>query len=584
MAINNHKMKRLYIIAVIALLSCFTVACNKDFLDRSSKDKINAELFFNTAADLEVYTNGFYNIIPTESLYQSADDDVVPGVADDRIKGTRIVPTASGSGGWSWSNLRSINYFLENYYKCPDINARLKYGGVARFFRAMFYFDKVKRFGDVPWYNKVLEAGDPELYKKRDSRKLVMDSVLADIDYAIANIPREVQLNKVTKYTALILKARICLFEGTFRKYHELGDHEKFLNEAVAASDELINYGVYSIFTTGGPSVAYRELFARNDQTATETILARDYSPDFDRHNTAYLMTATTQGNWGINKDLINSYLMQDGSRFTDLPNYNTMGFYAEMQNRDPRLTQTTAGPGFTVYGAAVKEPVSLNAPSTGYRVIKALPDRGQWSSGSTYNDIIVFRYAEALLILAEAKAELGTLTQIDLNRTINKLRDRVNMPHLNLVNANASPDPYLANMYPNVNSGSNKGVILEIRRERRIELFNEGGRWDDLLRWKEGKKVEKPMLGIYFPGLGAYDFDNDGIMDVYVHNGNTSAAPPGISSFININQRPLSNGASGNLKPISIAFTFDESKDYYYPIPSEDLILNKNLEQNPNW
>src|SRR5690606_35776992 len=126
------------------------------------------------------------------------------------------------------------------------------------------------------------------------------------------------------------------------------------------------------------------------------------------------MMTATTQGVWGINKDLINSYLMKDGSRFTDKPNYQTMGFYEEMQNRDPRLTQTTAGPDFTVYGSSTPEPVNLNLTTTGYRVIKALPDRSQWNSNMTYNDIIVFRYAEALLNFAEAKAELGTLTQTD--------------------------------------------------------------------------------------------------------------------------------------------------------------------------
>src|SRR5690606_34398388 len=97
---------------------------------------------------------------------------------------------------------------------------------------------------------KVLEADDPDLYKPRDSRKLVMDSVLADIDYAIENIPAEVQLNRITKYTALFLKARIALYEGTFRKYHDLGDHEKFLEEAVEASEELIGTGAYRLFTT----------------------------------------------------------------------------------------------------------------------------------------------------------------------------------------------------------------------------------------------------------------------------------------------------------------------------------------------
>jgi hypothetical protein len=472
-------MNKIYIISVIALVSVFNWSCKKDFLDTPPKDKLDAEAFFNTATDLEVYTNGLYAMLPTTTLYDASygesSDDVVPLITPDRIRGTRLVPVARGTGGWSWTNLRSINYFLENYHKCPDVAARAKYSGIARFFRATFYYDKVKTFGDVPWYGKVLKIGDPDLYKGRDSRKLVMDSVLADINFAVNNIPAEVQVNKITKYTALALKARICLFEGTFRKYHNLGDHEKFLTEAVSAADELMKSGAYTIFVTGGANVAYRELFARNDQNTVETILAKDFNPAFQFHSMASLMTSPTQGSWGFAKDLLNSYLMKDGTRFTDQPNYQTKGFYDEMQNRDPRLTQTTAGPNFVVYGETAKEPVSLNATTTGYRVIKALPARNQW--GSAHNDIIIYRFAETLLAYAEAKAELGTLTQADIDKSVNKIRDRVAMPHLSLTEANALPDPFLVAMYPNVNTGVNKGVILEIRRERRLELVNEGKR-----------------------------------------------------------------------------------------------------------
>ncbi len=574
-------------IFLLLSIAVFLGACKKD-LDMPPKDRLDANVFFNTETDLEVYTNGFYEQLPGTTVYDAAygesSDDIVPLIVPDRIRGTRLVPVRRGTGGWTWSNLRSINYFLQNYQKCPDEAAKAKYGGIARFFRAFFYYDKVKTFGDVPWYNKVLEAGDEDLYKGRDSRKLVMDSVLADINFAVENIPAEIKLNRITKYTALALKARICLFEGTFRKYHALGDHDKFLNEAVAASEELINSGAYKLFTTGGANSSYRELFARNDQTTVETILARDYHKDLARHTMSFLMTSPTSGSFGITKDVINSYLMKDGSRFTDIPGYDTLSFYAEMQNRDPRLVQTTAGPNFAVYGATTPEPVTLNITTTGYRVIKALADRSQWNASSAYNDIILFRFAEALLIYAEAKAELGTLTQADLDLSVNKLRDRVGMPHMDMAAANASPDPYLLEMYPNVDKGANSGVILEIRRERRLELFNEGFRWDDLMRWKEGKKLEKPMVGIYFPRLGAYDFNNDGKADVYVHNGSTAGAPAGITSFINIKQRPLTGATSGNLNPFRIAVTFDETKDYYYPIPQEDITLNKNLTQNPGW
>ncbi|PTX18859.1 putative outer membrane starch-binding protein [Pontibacter mucosus] len=577
-------MKRIYIASVFASIALLFTGCEKEFLDKPPKDKVDADFFFKTATDLEVATNDFYTMLPTTGVYSddASSDNIVPLIAADRVRGNRIVPTTRGSGGWSWGNLRKINFFLENYHRVPDEAAKRHYGGIARFFRAHFYFDKVKRFGDVPWYGKVLEAGDSDLYKARDSRKLVIDSVMADIDFAIANIPAEVKLNRITKYTALLLKARIALHEGTYRKYHGLGDYEELLQQAAAASQELINSGAYRLFTAGGANGAYRELFARNNQDPTETILARDFESDLGQHNLGYLMTAPTMGAWGITKDVINSYLMKDGSRFTDQPGYETMEFYEEMQNRDPRLTQTTAGPNFTVYGESTPEPVNLNGTTTGYRVIKALPAKDQWTA--SYYDIIIFRYAEALLVYAEAKAELGTLTQQDLDISINKLRDRVGMPHLNLAQANAYPDSYLAAMYPNVDAGANKGVILEIRRERRIELFNEGHRWDDLMRWKEGKKIEQPMVGIYFSRLGAHDFNNDGKADVYLHDGNASGAPKEASTIINVQQRPLTNGTSGYLNPFQLGGYFDENRDYYYPLPIEDLRLNENLVQNPNW
>ncbi len=578
-------MNKAYISIIVGLAAVLLGACKDNSLDIIPKDKIDAAAFFNTATDLEVYTNKFYDQLSTTSVYQddASSDNVVTLIASDRVKGARVVPSARGTGGWTWADLRSINYFLNNYEKCPDVAAKAKYSGIARFFRAYFYFEKVRMFGDVPLYKKVLEAGDPDLYKDRDSRKVVIEAVLEDINYAIANIPKEIKLNSITKYTALALKARICLFEGTYRKYHGLGDYQNLLQEATAAAEELMSYNAYKIFTTGGANVAYRELFARLNQDAIETILARDYEPNFPKHNIDALMTSATQGAYGIPKDMINSYLMKDGTRFTDIPGYATKQFYQEMQNRDPRLTQTTAGPDFAVYGTTVREPNFMNITTTGYRVIKALSSRDQWSTG--YFDLILFRYAETLLIYAEAKAELGTLTQADIDKSVKLLRDRAGMPNMNLIAANTNPDPFLLAMYPNVDAGSNKGVILEIRRERRIELFNEGQRWDDLMRWKEGKKLEQPMLGIYFPGLGAYDFNNDGKTDVFLHDGNAAGAPAGTTSIVNVNQKALTNGTSGNFNPLKgINITFNEARDYLYPIPSEDITLNGKYKQNPNW
>lgn len=583
-------MKKLYIALTGLVISA--MGCSKNSLDVIPPDKIDAQAFFNNATDLQVYTNAFYDQVPLPygTIYtvytdDASSDNILPLQITDRVKGARVTPVARNTGGWSFSSLRSINYFLENYGKCPDTAAKKQYGGVARYFRAYFYFDKVKTFGDVPLYTKVLTADDPDLYKPRDSRTLVMDTILADINYAIANIPKTVQLNTITGYTALALKARICLYEGTWRKYHGMSNYETMLNEAASAAETLMNSGAYKLYTAGGASVAYRNLFARVDQDVTETILARDYSKIVQVNGVNYFMTSATGGAYGIPKDMINSYLMKDGTRFTDIPGYDTKQFYDEMQNRDPRLTQTTAGPDFAAYNETTREPVNLSITTTGYRVIKALSTRDQWVSNGGYSDFILFRYAEALLVYAEAKAELGTLTQADLDKSVNLLRARAGMPNMNMAAANANPDPYLLAQYPNVDKGMNSGVILEIRRERRIEMFNEGLRWDDLMRWKEGKKLEQPMVGIYFPSLGSFDFNNDGKTDVYLHNGNASGAPAGTSSIVNVTQKALTNVTSGNFFPLKgITIKFDEDKDYLYPIPSEDITLNPKLLQNPGW
>ena len=251
-----------YIYYLYAALSlCLLSACDKDYLEQPSEDQVEAPYFFNTAKDLEVATNDFYTMLATTSVYteDASSDNLMPLNPADRVKGNRIVPVASGSGGWSWGNLRKINYFLANYHRADDQEAKNKYSGIARFFRAYFYYDKVKTFGDVPWYGTVLDAKDPELYKPRDSRLVVMDSVLADLDYAIAHIPAEKELNLVSRYTALLLKARIALFEGTFRKYHQIDGHEKFLEAAVDASSESMNSGAYTLYTEGGAAQAYRK-------------------------------------------------------------------------------------------------------------------------------------------------------------------------------------------------------------------------------------------------------------------------------------------------------------------------------------
>lgn len=195
-----------------------------------------------------------------------------------------------------------------------------------------------------------------------------------------------------------------------------------------------------------------------------------------------------------------------------------------------------------------------------------------------------IFRMAEVLLNYAEAKAELGEATQPDIDRSVKLLRDRVAMPNLNIVAANANPDAYLASQYQNVNGG-NKGLILEIRRERRIELVMESLRWNDLMRWKEGHLNAEPYKGMYFPGLGKYDLDKNGTTDVEIYTGNKPTGS-GIQFLKLGSEIILENNTDGGnvLVNPGTAKTFREDRDYLFPIPIQELQLNGSLVQNPNW
>lgn len=593
--------KIIYICAVIVGLS----GCN---LDEFPLDKLSPETYFNNEDELKSYTNTFYeqNFPEADAIYGDRADAIITTSLQDEVAGKRVVPNKDGGWGTGdWSALTNINTYLKYSNRCPDVPVRERYDALARFFRAYFYFEKVKRFGDVPWYDQPMKSNDPNLYKARDSRDFVMSKIVEDIDYAIEKLPTDKKLYNVTKWTALALKSRICLFEGTYRKYHSIAGHEQFLEKCISASDDFITNSPYSIYK--GTSKPYRDLFASNNAINTEVILARDYDRGLSIiHNANFYTMTNTYGMPGMNKKVVDSYLMADGSRFTDKSGYKTMEFYDEMQGRDPRLAQTVVAPGYTRIGETTPLSPSFSSTMTGYQIIKWVTDKTQDGYNNSYNDIILFRSAEVYLNFAEAKAEKGNITQADLDKSIKPIRDRISMPNINMATVNANPDPYLTNAetgYPNV-TGANKGIILEIRRERTIELIAEGHRYYDIIRWKEGKLFEKPFLGMYFGGnlntngYKVYDFDGDGKispLDICVYNTEkapTSASYPElapITQFIKLGSAfVLTNGTSGNILAHDIKVvprTWNESRDYLYPIPLSQIQLSSGtITQNPNW
>ena len=592
--------KNIILYSFIALLSG-TAGCS-DMLDEYPLDAISPETYYNNADELRSATNQFYGMFPgAASGYTESADVVCIFNLPAEVQGIRTVPTSGG--GWNWEYLRAVNFYLSHSVRCDDVDAREHFDGIARFFRAYFYFEKVKRFGEVPWFDRELSSTDPELFRPRDSRDIIMDKILDDLTYAINNISDKKDLYNVTHWTALALKSRICLFEGTFRKYHGIPGYEKFLNECATASKLFIDNAPYAIYQTGAQP--YRDLFSSMNAIEEEVILARDYDRSQNVMHEANANTLSpTYGRPGMNKKIVNSYLMTNGDRFTDQPGYETMQYYDEMQTRAPRLTQTVVGPGYMrINSDAVSSP-NFGASTTGYQITKWVTDAsGDGYLGSS-NDYILFRAAEVYLNYAEAKAELGTLTQEDLKISIKKIRDRVGMPNIDMDAANANPDPYLCALesgYQNV-TGPNKGVILEIRRERTIELLLEGFRYYDIIRWKEGKVFEQPYKGMYFPGLtqgsgdNRYDvFDmNDGTVgdkekvDICIYTGKKPSVK-NIRKFYKLGDEfVLTDGDKGNIICHDIEKEprqWREDRDYLYPIPTQERLLsNGTLSQNPNW
>lgn len=486
------------ILCTLCIAAAF-VSCN---LDEFPLDKLAPENYFNNEEELKTFTNTFYqqNFPEAGAIYSESADVIIVTTLQSEVSGTRTV--VNEGGGWdtgSWQPLTYINNYLYYSHRCSDTKARERYDGVARFFRAYFYFEKVKRFGDVPWYDQPLKSDNPDLYKARDY---------------------EIGLNII--------------------------------------------------------------------------------------HNANNYTLSNTYGMPGLNKKIVDSYLKSDGSRFTDVPGYSTMEFYQEMQGRDPRLTQTVRGPGYTRIGQTARLSPDFSCSTTGYQLTKWVTDVSQDGYNKSYNDIILFRAAEVYLNFAEAKAERGTLTQDDINKSIKPIRDRVGMPNLDMKAANANPDPYLASNvtgYPNV-SGENKGVILEIRRERTIELIAEGHRYYDMVRWKEGKMFEQEFKGMYFtPGMNSdgyriYDLDGSGdISELDVCLYTTSSAPKAadhpelavIKTFLKIGSAFELTGAAGGNIIVHNTKTepreWREDRDYLYPLPlSQIQFAPDKIKQNPNW
>lgn len=590
-------MKTTILIAATAMAMTLT-ACNDDFMQRDPHTDITSNSFFNSEQDLKLYCYGLVNTPGYDYVGDAGTDDqaTTDNVTIKNIMTSSNPTSATIDAGWDWKRLYDINFFLDNCHKAkvPD-DVMAHYVGVARYYRAEFYMQMVKKYSDVPWCEHALKPGDEALYGPRDKREDVMQHVMDDYQYAADHIQPDQPKGAIDRWIALASMARAALYEGTYRKYHpELrleATATQLLQKAEDAAGEIMRSGRFAIYSTGHPESDYATLFNSADLTTNPEMIEAHY----------YQRNVAENGIWGAymfgnyipcpTKAIVQAYLMKDGTYYSAQPGWQTKQFVDEFRDRDPRMAQTLAYPGWELKGTMGYAPgagiyvQNLNKNFSGYHQIKGFPN----SKDKDYYlgiDYPVIRYAEMLLTYAEAKAELGTLTQDDLDRTVNILRDRAGMPHLAM---SVSPDPVEAARFPGVSA-----VLLEIRRERRVELAFEGFRFDDLMRWHAGKLLEQVPEGIYFPSLGKFDLTGDGIPDICLIP-STEDIPADADKETNslgkklvyyrtgtIDDRQatvyLKDGTSGCIQTAKTMGTFHEPRDYYRPVPRHEAELNPNL------
>lgn len=537
------KNRFLLVSLIFALTGCDSI------LDKYPQTDISSENFWKTEDDFKLAANSLYNSIDNNhgETIDLQSDDYYGKTVNSISAGTYVSPNTDDVWSNAYSTIRKSNDLIENSYSSivePKIKSR--YVAEARFFRAYQYFELIKKFGDVPLVLKTLDISSPELYQDRTDRSIVVDSIIFDLKFSIDNLPQkkdlsETEQGRITRGAALSLLSRIALNEGTFRKFHNRGEYKDLLKIAKESAFTVIQEKEYSLFND------FLGIFKEENEGNSETILRKFYketvtdpAPRTRGIILDAIMTPT--------KSLVDAFLCKDGLPIEYSPIFKGYGdITTEFIDRDSRLTYTVWEPLTPFENNAPMIP-ELYRTRTGYWPKKP-GDVTSLEKTFVYTDYILMRYAEVLLNYAEASFELDDyISDQDLDISINELRRRVDMPSLtNAFIENAVAKGYAMNMRD------------EIRRERRVELAGEGYRYSDIIRWKIAENIlPNSIRGAKFqenryPGVV---IGKDVILDD--------------EGFIIVEN--------------SKARTFENPKNYLFPLPLRELSLNPKLIQNQGW
>lgn len=572
-------MKNIKRLTSLLLVLILTYSCTED-ITRDPLDELSEAAFFRNAEDFSLFATNFYVTLPRWDDNVENQSDITRGSGLNTVSnGTNTVPNTSGFWNGSYDRLRAVNFLLQKFDEYEDKTSVQRYAGEALWFRAWYYFSLAKTYGGVPIVKRVLDIDSEELYASRNSREEVFTLIINDLEQAIEYLPwsNDVpakDLNRITKEGAYALLARVCLFEGTWKKFRG-GDGNAFLTKAKSASKAVIDKGNYELWHH--PELGetwYADLFTLDavqnnklslgKETNKEFIVVRTHSADFDRVP-RMIWGDRVSNRLSPTKKLADMYLCTDGLPIdqSDLfQGYNQMD--SEYENRDVRMISLFKIPGrqYWSVGALGRNwsvpDEELGDPSTSGGFI--YPDGSlfgaQTSTGYTHRhavpsnetqlygiDYPVIRFPEILLTYAEASYELNDgISDSELDYSLNIVRERVGMPKLtnDFVSAN----------------GLN--MRTEIRRERTIEHAYENFRFDDLRRWYTAHiELRKAIKGFTYKGT---EWESELVVEGQFDE----------------------NGAL--ICEEESTREFDKDKNYLFPLPLNELEININLDQNPNW
>lgn len=556
-------MKTLNKYILIGALTLSVASCDLDMVPETNMTDAS---YWKTEGDLRGACNRFYeqmngnNDLGDGFKHDYRSDELTTGGANAISSGNVQIPTTNGAWTDAYWRIFIANNIIEKASRADVTEEVLnKYLAEARFFRGYYYFELVKKYGDVPLLLKAINnTSDPDLMMPRTPRAKVLEQVYDDLEFAAKWLPDIDKLDKwghVARQAAIAMKVRVGLYEGTHMKYHNAeGDYRTHLKTSIDAASELITSGKHSLYPD------FEKLFqdVAEGRQNRENIFVKEYGPNGSAATTTHGTIRQMENTVSLTRNVVDLFLYTDGlpREKSDLKIVPDMSYNDVFINRDPRLAMTC----YMIDEEAYKGPFTPHQFHRGYSLKKGF-DLTQWATNSKeWTDWMAIRYAEVLISYAEALYEYdGSISDDNLDITVNALRRRVGMPAM------------LTNAFVKANG---LDMLEEIRRERTVEFIDENKRYDDIIRWKIAEKVLPVDI------IGAKCIADEVTQSKY----DDLKSRLTVGGMVNGKVR---YGSEDDIYVIEFAEDrrFDPAKDYLYPVPLYEIAQSGGaVTQNPGW